>query len=87
VNLKLRYPVGDPSDKELAQWLDQLPEHLRPAASALSGEERNWLMSATETEQHHWLAPESWDWNTLGPTLVLMAVPLLLVQKWIGCLS
>jgi hypothetical protein len=67
VNLKLRYPVGDPSDKELAQWLDQLPEHLRPAASALSGEERNWLMSATEAEQHHWLAPESWDWNTPWP--------------------
>jgi hypothetical protein len=67
VNLKLRYPIADPSDDEVAHWLDQLPEHLRSTATRLAREERNWLMSATQAEQYHWLAPESWDWNTPWP--------------------
>ena len=67
VNLKLRYPVGDPSEAELAQWISQLPEILRDYARGLSGQERNWLMTVNESEQHHWLSPSTWDWNAPWP--------------------
>lgn len=67
VNLKLRYPVGNPEDDEFTAWLAQLPEHLRDAAKVLPQEERNWLMTVGESEQHHWLSPVSWDWNTPWP--------------------
>lgn len=67
VNLKLRYPVGDPSVTEFEQWIAHLPENLRANAKALACEERNWLMTATDAEQQHWLSPDSWDWNTPWP--------------------
>lgn len=67
VNLKLRYPVGDPSDDELAMWLAQLDDQLRAPASTLSAQERNWMMTASRSEQRHWLLPSAWDWNTPWP--------------------
>ena len=67
VNLKLCYSIGDPSTEELSNWLSQLPEDLRGAASCLTNEERNWLMTVSESEQHHWLSPSTWDWNAPWP--------------------
>ena len=67
VNLKLRYPVGDPTSDELATWFAQLDDQLRAPASALSAHERNWLMTASRSEQRHWLLPSAWDWNTPWP--------------------
>ena len=67
VNLKLRYSVGDPTAEELTLWLAQLDDRLRASASALSSEERNWLMTVSESEQRHWLSPSTWDWNSPWP--------------------
>jgi len=67
VNLKLRYPVGDPTPDELTQWFAQLDDELRAPASALSAQERNWLMTTSRSEQRHWLLPSAWDWNTPWP--------------------
>ena len=67
VNLKLRYPLADPSSEELEEWLEELPNYLQEAAKRLPKDERNWLMTANEKEQHHWLAPSAWDWNTPWP--------------------
>jgi hypothetical protein len=67
VNLKLRYPIGNPSDDEFTAWLEQLPQHLRDTAKAIPNEERNWIMTVGESEQHHWLSPGTWDWNTPWP--------------------
>jgi len=67
VNLKLRYPVSDPTPDELTTWLAQLDDQLRAPATALSAHERNWLMTANEKEQRHWLLPSAWDWNTPWP--------------------
>jgi len=67
VNLKLRYPVGDPSPDELATWFAQLDDQLRAPASALSAQERNWLMTASRSEQRHWLLPSAWDWYSPWP--------------------
>ena len=67
VNLKLRYPLADPSSEELEEWLEELPNHLQEVAKRLPKDERNWLMTANEKEQHHWLAPNAWDWNIPWP--------------------
>ena len=67
VNLKLCYPIGEPSEQELTHWLEHLPTHLQEAASTMDPYERNWLMTANDAEQHHWLAPKDWDWNTPWP--------------------
>jgi hypothetical protein len=67
INLKLRYPVGDPTPDELTQWFAQLDDELRAPAIALSAQERNWLMTTSRSEQRHWLLPSAWDWNTPWP--------------------
>jgi hypothetical protein len=67
VNLKLRYPLANPSSEELEEWLEGLPKPLQGPAQQLPKDERNWLMTANEKEQHHWLAPNAWDWNIPWP--------------------
>ena len=67
VNLKLRYPLADPSAEELEEWLDELPNHLHGVAQQLPIAERNWLMTVSNKEQEHWLSPSAWDWNTPWP--------------------
>lgn len=67
VNLKLRHPIGSPKPSEITQWLESLPPTLQDAAQLLPEQERNWVMSVNEAEQHHWLSPDSWDWNVPWP--------------------
>lgn len=67
VNLKLRHPIGNPTVLELAHWLENLPKPLQDTAQLISVDERNWIMSVNEDEQHHWLSPQTWDWNTPWP--------------------
>jgi len=67
VNLKLRYPLADPSLEELEEWLEELPKPLQEAARKLPNNERKWLMTANEKEQYHWLEPSTWDWNKPWP--------------------
>ena len=65
--LRLRYPIALPTNIELINWISCLPPNLSSNAKRLSPLEQAWLMSVPESEQLHWLEPNSWDLNKVWP--------------------
>ena len=66
-SLRLRYPIGLPTNSDFAAWISGLPEQLAINAKKLSVLEQAWLMSVSEVEQVHWLNSDSWDLNVPWP--------------------
>ena len=65
--LRLRYPIGVPTNNDLNAWLKGLPNNLTDRAKNLDELEQAWLMSVSESEQIHWLDGNSWDLNKSWP--------------------
>jgi len=65
--LRLRHPIAVPTNSEIINWISCLPTNVSATAKLLSPLEQAWLMSTPESEQLHWLDPNSWDLNRVWP--------------------
>jgi len=66
-HLRLRYPIGIPSNEEAQKWISLLPDHLRKEALTLSLTQLAWVMSAPDIELDHWLDAPSRDLSSPWP--------------------
>ena len=65
--LRLRHPIALPTSDELTEWLSKLAINLLRKAKQLSPLDQAWIMSVSDSEQIHWLDPDSWNLNKVWP--------------------